>query len=142
MLYESFKEVRKLFANNIPEIITTQWFNAQYEATIYASPVCFVEFPNRIPLEQITGSNFRGDFAMRIHIVSAAQGKQDNSIDDSIIAEHEAIAERAIEVLQGKQIYMGKGNTTRLIPSGWQHYHNYRGFLVTFLEFTATAYNL
>lgn len=142
MLYESFKEIRKLIENNLPEIKTTQWFNSQYDGTIYTTPVCFVEFPGRIPLEQVAGSEFRGEFGVRLHIVSGTRAGQDGSIIDDVIAEHERIAESALKLLEGRQIYMGKGQTTSLLPSGWQHYHGHKGFLITFVEFKGTGYGL
>lgn len=141
MLYESFKALRG-HIETITEIQAIQWYNAQYEGVIYASPVVFVEFPSRIPLEQVTGGNFRANFAVRIHIVSASQAIQDNSIMDETIMGHEAIAEKVLKILQGKQLPMGAGRSTSLVPCGWQHYHAYRGFMVTFVEFEASAMGL
>lgn len=141
MLYESFKALRG-HIEKITEVQGVQWYNAQYEGVIYATPVVFVEFPSRMPLEQVAGLNFRANFAVRIHIVSSSQALQDNSISDETIADHEAIAEKVFKVLNGKQLPMGGGRSTSLVPCGWQHYHAYRGFMVTFVEFEASAMGL
>jgi hypothetical protein len=141
MLYQSFKALRGLI-ETIADVQAVQWYNAQYEGTIYATPVVFIEFPNRMPLQQIAGPSLRGDFAVRVHIVCASQALQDNSISDETIATHEAIAENVLSVLQGKQLPMGAGQTTSLTPRGWQHHHAYRGFMVTFVDFEAAAMGL
>jgi len=138
MLYETFTTIRE-HMKQITEIKAVQWYNAQYDGVIYTTPVVFIEFPSRIPLEQIAGKSFRANFAVRIHIVSASQALQDNSIPDETISGHEAIAGKVLEVLQGEQLPMGAGCSTSLVPCGWQHYHAYRGFMVTFVEFEASA---
>lgn len=138
MLYETFASVRTLLSG-IPALKSVQWYNAQYEGTIYVSPVAFVEFPDRIPFDPIAGTTCRADFALRIHIVSAVTASQDSSIPDNLILEHEAIAEQAMKLLQGKQVRMQTSRTTSLTPAGWQHYHKYKGWMVTFVDFKATA---
>lgn len=138
MLYQTFTSVRSLL-QAIPELKAIQWYNAQYEGTIYVSPVAFVEFPDRIPFDPIAGTTFRADFALRIHIVSAVTASQDSSIPDKIVIEHEAIAEQAMTLLQGKQLRMKQSRTTSLTPTGWQHYHKYKGWMVTFVDFKAAA---
>lgn len=138
MLYETFDSVRTLLSG-ITELKSVQWYNAQYEGTIYVSPVAFVEFPERIPFEQVAGTTNRADFALRIHIVSAVTAGQDSSIPDQVIRDHEAIAGQVYGCLMGKQITMKDNRTTSLIPTGWQHYHKYKGWMVTFVDFKATA---
>lgn len=138
MLYETFDSVRTLL-RAVPELKTVQWYNAQYEGVIYVSPVAFVEFPEHIPLDQVAGLVSRADFALRLHIVSACTAAQDGSIADNIIQEHEAIAAQVMDILQGKQVRMRASTSTRLMPSGWQHYHKYKGWMVTFVDFKAAA---
>lgn len=138
MLYETFDSVRTLLSG-IPALKSVQWYNAQYEGTIYVSPVAFVEFPDLIPLQPIAGTVSRADFALRIHLVSAVTASQDSSIPDSLIREHEALAEQAMTLLQGKQVRMKESRTTSLVPCGWQHYHKYKGWMVTFVDFKAAA---
>ncbi|RHR56608.1 hypothetical protein [Parabacteroides sp. AF17-28] len=138
MLYETFDSVRGLL-KAIPQLKTIQWYNAQYDGVIYVSPVAFVEFPERIPLDQVAGSVSRADFALRIHIVSACTAAQDGSISDNVIQDHEAIASQVQDILQGKQIRMVGSTSTSLVPSGWQHYHKYKGWMVTFVDFKGMA---
>ncbi|RHO73411.1 hypothetical protein DW083_06075 [Parabacteroides sp. AF48-14] len=138
MLYETFDSVRELL-KAIPQLKTVQWYNAQYDGIIYVSPVAFVEFPERIPLDQVAGSVSRADFALRIHIVSACTAAQDGSISDNVIQDHEAIASQVQDILQGKQIRMAGSTSTSLVPSGWQHYHKYKGWMVTFVDFKGMA---
>ena len=138
MLYETFTSVRELL-KAIPQLKAVQWYNAQYEGTIYVSPVAFVEFPERIPLGQIAGTASRADATLRIHIASAVAAGQDSSIPDTIIQDHEAIAEKVLDTLNGQQIRMRQSRTTSLVPCGWQHYHKYRGFLITFVDFRTSA---
>lgn len=141
MLYESFKALSG-HIGTITEVQAVQWYNAQYEGVIYTTPVVFVEFAGRMPLEQVAGLDFKANFAVRIHIVSASQALQDNSISDETISDHETIAEKVLGILQGKQLPMGTGRSTSLVPCGWQHYHAYRGFMVTFVEFEASVMGL
>lgn len=138
MLYETFNSVRTLLAG-ITELKSVQWYNAQYEGTIYVTPVAFVEFPERIPLLPIAGTANRADFVLRIHIASAVAAQQDSSIPDQIIRDHEAIAQQVYDNLMDKQITMKNNRTTSLIPTGWQHYHKYKGWMVTFVDFKGTA---
>lgn len=138
MLYETFNSVRTLLSG-ITALKSVQWYNAQYEGTIYVSPVSFIEFPDRIPFEPIAGTICRADFALRIHIVSVVTAGQDSSIPDNLIQEHEAIAEQTMALLQGKQLQMKENRTTSLSPTGWQHWHKYKGWMVTFVDFKATA---
>lgn len=138
MLYETFTSVRESL-KDIPQLRAVQWYNAQYDGTIYVSPVAFVEFPERIPLDRIAGTASKADIALRIHIASAVAAGQDSSIPDTVILDHEAIAERVLDTLNGKQVRMRQSRTTSLVPCGWQHYHKYRGFLITFVDFRASA---
>lgn len=138
MLYETFTSVRELL-KAIPELKSVQWYNAQYEGTIYVSPIAFVEFPERIPLEQVAGTISKADASLRIHIASAIAAGQDSSIPDNVIQAHEAIAERTLAILNGQQVRMKQSRTTSLIPCGWQHYHKYKGFLITFVDFRTSA---
>lgn len=138
MLYETFTSVREKL-KTISELKAVQWYNAQYEGTIYVSPIAYVEFPERIPLDQIAGTACKANAALRIHIASAVVSGQDSSISDDIIQEHEAIAEQVLDTLNGKQLRMRQSKTTSLVPSGWQHYHKYKGFLITFVDFTTSA---
>lgn len=138
MLYETFNSVRTLLSG-ITDLKSVQWYNAQYEGTIYVTPVAFIEFPERIPLAPVSGTANRADFALRIHIASAVTAQQDSSIPDQIIQDHEAIAEQVYDNLLGKQIVMKGDRTTSLVPTGWQHYHKYKGWMVTFVDFKGTA---
>lgn len=138
MLYETFDAVRTLLSG-IPALKSVQWYNAQYEGTIYVSPIAFVEFPERIPFQPVAGDVTRADFALRIHIVSVVTAGQDSSIPDQIIRDHEAIAEQVYNNLLGKQITMKNSRTTGLVPTGWQHYHKYKGWMVTFVDFKAMS---
>lgn len=138
MLYETFDSVRTLLSG-ITDLKSVQWYNAQYEGTIYVTPVAFVEFPERIPLAPVAGAANRADFALRIHIASAVTAQQDSSIPDQIIQDHEAIAQQVYDNLLGKQIVMKGDRTTSLVPTGWQHYHKYKGWMVTFVNFKGTA---
>lgn len=138
MLYSTFDSVRTLLSG-ITELKSIQWYNAQYDGTIYVSPVAFVEFPERIPLEQVAGTTSRADFALRIHIVSAVTAGQDSSIPDQVIRDHETIAGQVYDFLTGKQVTMKDCRTTSLVPTGWQHYHKYKGWMVTFVDFKGMA---
>lgn len=139
MLYETFDSVRTLLSAGSPSLRSIQWYNAQYEGTIYVSPVAFIEFPDRIPFEQIAGTTSRANFALRIHIVSVCTASQDGSIPDNLILEHEVIAGQVLTALHGKQIRMQDNCTTSLVHTGWQHWHKYKGWMVTFVEFKAAA---
>lgn len=138
MLYETFTSIREEL-KTISDLKAIQWYNAQYDGTIYVSPIAYVEFPERIPLDQIARTACKANAALRIHIASAVVSGQDSSISDDIIQEHEAIAEQVLDTLNRKQLRMRQSKTTSLVPSGWQHYHKYKGFLITFVDFTTSA---
>lgn len=135
MLLNTFKDIREKLSS-IEEVKQIQWFNAQYDGIIHTSPVIFVEFPQKLPFDQFTKLSDRVLLTIRIHIVSAVVPGADNSIPDELIAQHEAIAQAAHQRLNGVFLNFRDVMTEPLKFGSYEHYHKYKGWMITFLEFS------
>lgn len=135
MLLNTFKDIREKLSS-IEEVKQIQWFNANYDGIIHTSPVIFVEFPEKLPFNQFTKLSDRVLLTLRIHIASAVVPGADNSIPDVLIAQHEAIAWAAVQRLKGAFIQFGDVMTEPLKFDSYEHYHKYKGWMITFLEFS------
>lgn len=136
MLYQIFKAIKEQLSvvNDLKDI---QWFNNQYDTTIHTHPVAFIEFPEEFAPQQISNDLDEGSLAIRIHVVSKVISRIDNDIPDIAVQQNEDIAMAVKDNLNGfTPTYNGNQLSTRLKLSGWQHYHKYSGWMVTFVSFT------
>lgn len=115
-----------------------EWYNVQYESTIATTPRVFIEFPDPLVFSQFTKDARKTPVKVRLHVVTQAVTLADGAIDDATAQAHEQVAELIEAALDG---YAPTTEETRystsLHLSGWQHWHKYKGWMVTFVEFTA-----
>ena len=134
MLFNFYKDIRAKL-QPIPDLKAIDWFNNQYEGVIAVAPVIFIEFPKELKFDQASFDHRETTLIIRLHVVSAAVANQDGSIKDDVIQEHEAIAERAIKLVEAARITGVDGEMSRLIFTGYSHYHRHKGWMVTLLDF-------
>lgn len=112
------------------------WFNDQYNGTIAPNQVVFIEFPERQPVDSPTKDMQRITLPIRLHIVSRVMTKPDMEIADAEIIAHEKLATDMRDELRGSTLndIEGEAISTRLIWRGWQHFHRYQGWMVTWVD--------
>lgn len=113
-----------------------EWYNVQYEGSIATTPRLFVEFPDALNFELLSKDGLkRADVKIRLHVVTQAITLADGVIDDSVSADHEAVA---LWVKEELDRYVPTNNSCGILRfTAWQHWHKYRGWMVTFVEFVA-----
>lgn len=140
MLFPIYTAVKsQLNASDIDGAIKgIEWYNEQYNGTIANTPRIFFEFPDALKFDEISKDARRSPLRIRLHVVTAAIAGTDGAIPDSTAQEHEAIA-KLVEGWIDTFIPQENGSnlTSMLRLTGWQHFHKYKGWMVTFLEFTA-----
>ncbi len=114
--------------------LPVEWYNVQYEGTMIHENGFFVEFPEKLGFEQISKEDRRAPVKIRLHAYSKALQTQDGISDAQTLA-HEAIAMQAKNLLDG--FAPANGACKRLTLTGWQHWHRWKGWMVTFVEFEA-----
>jgi len=128
----------KLQLNTADEDLTLkgiEWYNVQYESTIANTPRIFVEFPEPLKIDAISKDTRRTPVKIRLHVVTQAITGTDGVIPDTLAEAHETTAMMAKNALDA--FAPGNGSCGPLKWSGWQHWHKYRGWMVTFVEFEA-----
>lgn len=147
MYYKLYKNLRQLIAdatgitlgsdgrveqaNDVLQDI--QWFNNQYESTIHAAPVVFVEF-QPLDISQLTKQNHSTEIPLRLHVVTQVMDESDNDVSDADVIDHEALAIKVLEAVEGERLTWLEGQTRLLTLTKWTHYHNYLGWMVTLIE--------
>lgn len=144
MIYEIYTAIKShLNAADTEGIIKgIEWYNVQYESTIATTPRVFIEFPDPLVFSQFTKDARKTPIKVRLHVVTQAVTLADGAIDDSTAQAHEQVAEFVKEAIEGYAPTTEINNVqtrhaTSLHLSGWQHWHKYKGWMVTFVEFTA-----
>ena len=114
-----------------------QWFNNQYEdTTILQSGINYIEFPDSIEPEDSAKDLRRSPLRIRIHVVTKVVGKTGGGVSDAAVEQHEEFAMSCRETLEYLRIPYDVGLTNPLVFVGWKHYHKWRGWMVTFIDFT------
>lgn len=115
-----------------------EWYNVQYESTIASTPRIFVEFPNPLVFDRVSKDMKRTAFKVRLHVVTQALSGTDGAIPDTMVDAHETAANFALNTLKRfVPQAAGEDLTTPFDFTLWQHWHKYRGWMVTFVEFDA-----
>jgi hypothetical protein len=135
MLYPIYAAIKNQLTTADGEAVLKgiEWYNVQYEATIATTPRVFVEFPDLLQFAQLSKDARRAPVKVRLHVVTQAIPTADGVIDDATAQAHEAVAEMVYGAIDG---YKPTGLSS-LQLTGWQHWHKYKGWMVTFVEFTA-----
>jgi len=140
-------EIYKAIKSHLNEQDTTgkikgiEWYNVQYESTIACTPRIFVEFPEALVIDPISKDTKRTPVKIRLHVVTQALTDTDGTIPDSIVDNHEEIATWVKDTIDHFTPPPSTGSG--IVPckhmnlSGWQHWHKYKGWMVTFVEFEA-----
>lgn len=137
MLNDIYKAIKEQL-NYISESEDCQWFNVQYENQGWAfTQGFFVEFPNAMQFDDISKMKRRSDLKIRIHIYKKDIQTTDGVTDQAVV-NHENIASQVLDQLDQYILMKGEEQLcTKLIFRGWQHYHRFNGWMVTFVEFDA-----
>lgn len=143
MLYPIFSALKEQLNNPTNDIggnpreglnLPGEWFNMQYEGTMVNDKGFFVAFPDELPFTAASKQMRRAPVKIRLHIYSKALQTHDG-ISDQQVQDHEAIATKALELLDG--FTPENGACKRLTFNGWRHWHRWKGWMVTFVEFEA-----
>lgn len=131
MLYDIYTAIKtKLATLGLPQ----EWYNVQYEETIINNDGLFVEFPERLPFAGVSKDMRRAPVKIRMHIYSKALRTSDG-IPEATVQAHEALALQLKGLLDGWTPAGTKAS--RLKFTDWHHWHRYKGWMVTFVEFDA-----
>lgn len=150
MYYSMFKDLRKRIATEFGITLNEDgsiasatgsvkdiaWFNNQYEGIIHTTPLILIDF-KPLAFTKATKEARRTPIGISLHVVSEVISASDKDVEDAQTIEHEDIAGRLIETVDGKQIdFNGEYLITQpLNMTGYTHYHNYKGFMVTIIDF-------
>jgi hypothetical protein len=137
MLYGIYTAIKSHLTANDPftAIKGIEWYNVQYEGSIASTPRLFIEFPDALPFDDL-GKEVakRAPVKLRIHVITQALSGADGAIDDSVALTHE---DRAVWIRDLLDNYLPENNICKTIHFvAWQHFHKYKGWMVTFLDFT------
>jgi len=135
MYYPIYKAIEAEL-KKIPELKDVQWYNAQYEGTIHTHPVAFVEFPDPLEMDKISKTLSEGEVLIRVHVTSKVISRHDTAVPDIAIQQNEEIATQVKDNLNGLVPVWGAQVASRLKHVEWQHYHRWKGWMVTFVSFT------
>ncbi len=70
------------------------WYNNQdINGIIHTEPAVFVEFPEPVQCEQLQGQYQQAVLLVRVHLVSKIHKGKDGSINKTLVADHEQIAQ-------------------------------------------------
>lgn len=145
-IYQAVKAQLQTITGTYP----VEWFNAQYEAVMIHEAGFFVEFPEALLFDQLSKDARRTPVKIRVHVYSKVVGTHDG-ITDADVEAHEAIALDALDTLDKTELIKTTSTpapiegdppiittellSTRLQFRGWQHWHKWRGWMVTYVDF-------
>jgi len=131
------KSIATLLAS-VTAIKSVEWYNAQYEDGSLIDEVgAFVEFPDDIDFERASKEQRDADLRIRLHVYHKLLADVDNHISDAETDEHEAVALAALNLLDGARL-LGANDVALTKPLRfvkYRHWHRYRSWLVTWIEF-------
>jgi len=113
-----------------------QWFNMQYDATITQTTAILIEFPEKIPFPRADNKQKSGQIIVRIHVVRQFISDADGSVPDSIVAEHDQLAEAVRTALE--RFHPADNCTGTLQFAGWQPWQKQKGMMLSLLDFETT----
>ncbi|PKQ69381.1 hypothetical protein BZG01_00135 [Labilibaculum manganireducens] len=135
MLNDIYKDI-KAQLNTIATSEDCQWYNVQYEQAGWAfNAGFFVEFPDALQFDDISKMKRRSPLKIRVHVYNQ-NVQTTEGISDSDIDAHEAMALQVLNILDLHIPTLdGEEITSKLIFRGWQHWHRYQGWMITFIDF-------
>jgi hypothetical protein len=81
--------------------LVTRWNNQLQTGIIHDEPACFIDFPNPSPMRTMNRQIQEGDLTITIHLCGRILREQDGSVDDTLVAEIEDVANEIYGILQG-----------------------------------------
>lgn len=111
-----------------------EWYNVQYEGTMINETGFFIEFPEILKFEATSKQMRRAPVKLRLHVYSKAMQTHDG-ITDTAVQEHEATALEALGLVDG--FTPANNACSRLTFTAWQHWHRWKGWMVTLIDFEA-----
>ena len=132
-IYKNIKDQLNTIANSED----CQWYNVQYEEKGWPFAVgFFVEFLEPLQFDDISKMKRRTPIKIRVHVYTQNIIKNAIGITDEETDAHEAIALQVSGILDGHIPKLAEEELcTKLIFRGWQHWHRYRGWMITFVDF-------
>lgn len=137
MLYSIYSAVKaKIIEMDTQSVIKgIEWYNVQYENTVATTPRIFIEFPEALAFSSMSKDGVRTPLKIRLHLVTQAVSFNDGTVLDSTALNNDTLAQTVLGWLQGLKI---SNDVFTLRLSGWQHWHKYNGWMITFIEFDTT----
>lgn len=136
MLFDYFASIRAAIL--LESEVAVVWFNDQYNGTIVPNQNVFVEFPDLIEVNNLSKDAQRITLPVRMHVVSRVMTKPDMEIADAEIMAHEELVATIRDIMRGMVLVDAEDTqlSSPLIWAGYQHWHRYQGWMVTWLNFT------
>ncbi|RKE02320.1 hypothetical protein [Marinifilum flexuosum] len=136
MLNNIYKDIKGQL-NTISAGEDCQWYNVQYEEAGWPFRVgFFIEFPDKLQFDDISKMKRRAPVRIRVHVYTQNILKNGEGIPDAEVDAHEAVASEVQDMLdQHIPQREGENLTDKLILRGWQHWHRYKGWMITMLDF-------
>ena len=153
MLYELFRQIRQalagefglefdeygtLFAGDGADVRDIQWYAKQYEGVIHAVPALLIEV-GKLEFTALTKTRQSTPVRMTVHVVTDIESESDGNTPDTAIREHEAIAVRAKEALEGITLDFDGERTRPVRVTGWEFIPRYEGWMVTLIDLETKA---
>ena len=134
MLYEIYAAI-KTQLNGVATNENTQWFNMQYDGVMHYANGCFIEFPDALQFDDISKSTKQAPLKIRVHVYSKVISTHDG-VEDTSAQAHETFAE-AVKTALDKFTPESEGSalSTLMHFRGWQHWHKWKGWMVTYVDF-------
>jgi hypothetical protein len=140
MLLKPYKNLKSQLSD-IEGIKLIDWFNDQYAGTIHTEPAIFIEFPVALKFETKSKQIQQAPFVVRVHMVTKAIQKQDNSILESVIDSHFASCEAIYYKLQGyRYAENDKLIHNSLARTEFMHHQYMQGWMISTQDFECMLY--
>jgi len=81
--------------------LVTRWNNQLQAGIIHDEPACFIDFALPTPLRTLNRQVQEGDLTITIHLCGRIVREQDGSVDETLLAELENVADEIYGILQG-----------------------------------------
>jgi len=131
MFYTIYSAIKTQLASLVAEGYPVEWFNNQYEGTMRNPQGFYIEFPDPVPVLPLSKEAQRKTVKVRLHFYTQLI-QTDDGIPDASVSLHEETVTNAVELINGcKPVATGN----RMLTTSWQHYHRWRGWLVTMVDF-------
>ncbi len=157
--FEGLSPIYKAIRRGIQELAgidEVDWFNSYDDMQLHDQG-CFVEFPEDVVFEDVSKNLSRASLRIRLHVYTKVLRDADGYIALPATEAHDQLALTVRNEIKHKMLLVADGDfftghfddadfyvedeapeqlTERLKFAVWRHYHHYKGFMITWLEFT------